>query len=66
MNGRTIGGRLGMRELAQLHRPSTHDEMRIAVRELASRGMTDYTIASATGLAVEQVRRFLTELERMR
>lgn len=58
---RTIGGTLGMRELALLHAPRTRDEMRVAVHELASRGMTDYGIAAATGLAVEQVRRMIGE-----
>lgn len=42
-------------------RPQTRDEMRIAVHELASRGWTDYGIAQATELSVEQVRRLLGE-----
>ncbi len=42
------------------HRPRTQDEMRIAVREMVARGMTDRTIAAATRLSVEQVRRLLT------
>lgn len=58
----TIGDQLGMRELAMLHRPRTRDEMRVAVHELANRGMIDYGIAAATGLAVEQVRRVLGEV----
>ncbi len=41
------------------HRPQTQDEMRIAIREMAARGMTDHTIAAATQLSVEQVRRLL-------
>lgn len=51
--------RMGAR--AQEHRPQTRDEMRAAVHELAGRGMTDYGIAHATGLAVEQVRRLIGE-----
>lgn len=43
------------------HLPHTHDEMRAAVHELATRGMTDYGIAAATRLSVEQVRRLLSE-----
>lgn len=43
------------------HRPQTRDELRVAVHELASRGYTDYGIAAATGLAVEQVRRMIGE-----
>lgn len=46
---------------AQQHRPQSRDEMRAAVHELAAGGMTDYGIAHATGLAVEQVRRLLGE-----
>ena len=61
-----IGGTLGLEALATLagrgqHRPQSREEMRAAVHELASRGMSDHTIASATGLAVEQVRRILGE-----
>ena len=44
---------------ARLNRPRTHDKMRIAVHELAARGFTDYEIAFACELAVEQVRRML-------
>lgn len=43
------------------HRPQSREEMRAAVHELRSRGMDDHTIAHATGLAVEQVRRMLGE-----
>lgn len=60
----SIGGRLDMGALAQLagrdqHRPQTHDEMRVAIREMAARGMTDHTIAAVTRLSVEHVRRLL-------
>lgn len=43
------------------HRPQTQDEMRAAVCEMAARGMTDHTIAQASGLSVEMVRRMLGE-----
>jgi len=64
---RRIGGTLGVESLAALsgrerHRPQTRDEMRVAVHEMAARGMTDQTISTATGLSVEQVRRVLSEL----
>lgn len=63
---RTIGGTLTLDALAALlgrdrHRPQTHDEMRVAVHEMAARGMSDHTIAHTTGLAVEQVRRLIGE-----
>lgn len=45
--------------LARLNRPRDHDEVRVAIHELASRGMGDYEIARACELAVEQVRRML-------
>jgi hypothetical protein len=63
MTRSTIGGTLDYAALTgqTRHRPQTRDEMRAAVHELASRGMTDHTIARATGLAVEQVRRLLGE-----
>ncbi|HUN73363.1 MAG TPA: hypothetical protein VMU40_02495 [Steroidobacteraceae bacterium] len=57
----TIGGTLDYAALAALNRPRTREEMRVAVHELAARGMTDYAIAHATDLAVEQVRRMLAE-----
>lgn len=61
-----IGGPLDLEAMAalagrELHRPRSREEFRAAVQELASRGMSDHTIASATGLAVEQVRRILGE-----
>jgi hypothetical protein len=37
------------------------DEQREAIRRLASGGMSDYTIAAATMLSVEQVRAILGE-----
>lgn len=61
-----IGGVLTLEALTALtgrdrHRPQTHDEMRVAVREMAARGMSNHTIAAATRLSVEQVRRLLGE-----
>lgn len=44
------------------HRPQSRDDMRAAVREMAATGMTDHTIAAATCLSVEQVRRLLGEV----
>ena len=41
------------------HRPRTRDELRVAMSEMRQRGMTDYGIAQATGLAVEAVRSLL-------
>ena len=37
-------------------------EQRAAIARLASSGMSDYGIAAASGLAVEQVRKILGEL----
>lgn len=59
-----IGGVLTLEALTALtgrdqHRPQSRDEMRVAVHEMASRGMTDHTIAAAKCLSVEQVRRLL-------
>lgn len=39
----------------------THEEQRVAIQRMAAGGMSDYTIASATRLAVEMVRRILSE-----
>lgn len=41
------------------HRPQTQTDMADAVRDMAARGLTDHTIAAATRLSVEQVRRLL-------
>ncbi len=48
---------------AREHAPQTHDEFRIACHELRSRGFSDHSIASATGLSVEYVRRLLGEVQ---
>jgi hypothetical protein len=63
---RTVPGRLDMTALAALagrdrHRPQTHDEMRVAVHEMAARGMSAQSIAAAAQLSVEAVRRMLGE-----
>jgi DNA-binding NarL/FixJ family response regulator len=63
-----IGGRLDLEALATLagrekHRPQTREEMRAAVHELASRGYTNHSIAHATGLSVEAVRKMLGEAQ---
>ncbi|MGO9267668.1 MAG: hypothetical protein ACLQBA_22755 [Candidatus Binataceae bacterium] len=39
----------------------TADEQRAAIVKLAAAGMSDHTIASASGLAVEMVRKILGE-----
>jgi DNA-binding CsgD family transcriptional regulator len=39
----------------------SHDEQRAAIHRLANSGMSDYTIAAATGLSVEMVRVILGE-----
>lgn len=58
-----IGGVLDYAALTgrDRHRPKTREEMRTAVHELASRGMSDYGIAHAVNLAVEEIRRLLGE-----
>jgi hypothetical protein len=40
-----------------------HDQQAQAVRRLAASGLRDYTIATATGLTVEQVRRILNAVD---
>lgn len=61
MNRHTIPGALDYAALAALNRPRDRDAMRVAVHELANRGFGDHEIAAACELAVEQVRRFLSE-----
>ena len=39
----------------------TREEQHAAIRRLASSGMNEYTIAAATRLSVEQIRRALAE-----
>ena len=61
-----IGGALGLESLAALtgrdqHRPLDRDAMRIAVAELAARGLTPRDIAQALSLSEAAVRQLLTE-----
>jgi hypothetical protein len=39
----------------------SHDEQRRAIQELAAAGMSDHTIAQATKLNVQMIRRLLAE-----
>lgn len=61
MRSSTIGGVIGLEELALLHGPRTREELRAATVELLSRGLSDHDVANALGLAVEQIRRFVGE-----
>lgn len=57
-----IGGKLDMTALARMHFHALDREQQAqAVRRLAATGQSEHTISHATGLAVEQVRRVLTE-----
>lgn len=46
-------------ERAQRHAPKTIDEARAAAHQMLAEGHSAYGIASALGLAIEQVRRLL-------
>ena len=60
-NDTTTGGRLDCTALARLHfHLLTVEERTQAIRRMASDGHGDHTIAQATGLSVELVRRVLT------
>jgi hypothetical protein len=73
MSGRRIGGRLDLQTLEDLagsdqdddrmraFRMLTRAEQAAAIRRLAADGMSDLGIAQATCLAVEQVRRVLSQ-----
>jgi hypothetical protein len=50
------------RELAHFHALERAQQAN-AIRRLATSGMSDHTIAAATRLSVEMVRRILTEAE---
>jgi hypothetical protein len=57
-----IGGALDQAALARLHfHTLTHDEQAAAIRRLAASGQGEHTIAHATGLSVEMIRRLLAE-----
>lgn len=59
-----IGGTLDTVALARLHFTTLdRDQKAQAIRRLAAIGQSEYTIASATGLAVEFIRRVLAEQE---
>lgn len=59
----TIGGALDMAALRRLHFHTLEPpEQAGAIRRMAASGFTEYAIAAATGLAVEQVRRTLAEV----
>jgi hypothetical protein len=60
MSRNTIPGRLDLEAMApRLYAPRTSAELQAACREMAGRGMSDHTIARATGLSVEAIRRVL-------
>ncbi len=50
---------LNYRRLANLHRPTDTNTMRVAVHELASRGLTERDIGAALNLDPAAVRRLL-------
>jgi hypothetical protein len=65
-----IGGALGLAEVAALSgqpdadrmlhfRTMDQDQQAQAIRRLANAGQSDHTIAAATGLSVEMVRRII-------
>lgn len=60
MRAQDRAGRGGVDPLAYFH-ALTRDEQRAAIKRLASEGMTDYGIASATRLSVEQVRQVIAQ-----
>ena len=60
----SIGGALDMAALARMHfHALDHDQQGQAIRRLAASGQSEHTIASATGLSVEMIRRVLAERE---
>jgi len=59
---RRIGGALNADALARLHfHALDRVEQAQAIRRLAATGQGEHTIACATGLSVEQIRRVLAE-----
>lgn len=62
MSRRSIGGPLDLAALARLHfHVLDQDQQAAAIRRLAATGQGEHTIAHATGLSVEQIRRVLAE-----
>jgi hypothetical protein len=58
----TIGGTLDTAALSRLHFNVLDKEAKAAaIRRLAATGQTDATIATATGLSIEMVRRILAD-----
>jgi enhancing lycopene biosynthesis protein 2 len=61
----SIGGALDMAALARLHfTVLSRAEQEAAIRRLAAAGQGEHTIAHATGLSIEEIRRVLTEKAR--
>ncbi|HEY3787056.1 MAG TPA: hypothetical protein VGL55_17435 [Steroidobacteraceae bacterium] len=59
----SIGGRLDTQALARMHFYSIdRTEQAQAIRPLAASGQGEHSIAHATGLSAQQVRRILLEL----
>jgi len=59
---RTIGGTLDMKALSRLHFHSLDgQEQGTAIRRMAGIGQGEHTIARATGLSVEFIRRVLSD-----
>jgi hypothetical protein len=62
MSARTVGGQLDLAALARLHFHSLSVEERTAaIHRMASDGHGAHTIAHATGLSVEMIRRIIGE-----
>jgi hypothetical protein len=62
VTARRIGGSLDTAALSRLHFHTLDREQQAdAIRRLAADGQGDRTIAQATGLSVEQVRRVLAD-----
>jgi hypothetical protein len=60
VSGGDIGGTLDMTALRRMHFHSlSREEQAQAIRRLAVEGRGDHSIAAATGLSVEQIRRVL-------
>jgi len=62
MSSRSIGGALDTAALARMHFHALDREQQSqAIRRLAAAGLGEHTIAHATGVSVEQIRRELAE-----